>query len=203
VENIAGYVYDHTTCNARRWRRLEADQHGPFFVSIVHGPERDEFLRCTRTHAENNPGCDPLDGRVHSLQEVTRWIGIRELALRFIGLGVILGVFELVRPWTSREHENHEDMINRLERDNDAQFRLRVHRVPSISSISTKAVSRSGGPTTCTRLIVESSSERARKTLSAPSPTYARRDRFMSRDARKLTCTDAWPSGRSARSRRP
>jgi len=202
VENIAGYVYDHTTGDARRWHQLDADQRGPFFVSMVHGPQRDEFLSSTRSHAENHPGCDPLDGRVHRLEEVTRWIGIRELALRFIGLGVSLGVFELVRPWMRREPENHEDMINRLERDNDAQFRSKVHQVSSISSVSTKVGSRFGGATSCTPMIVESSSERVCKSLHRSSPVTSTWDRFMSRNARKLTCTDAWPSGRSARPRR-
>jgi len=202
VENIAGYVYDHTTCDARGWHQLGGDQKGPFYVSMVHGAQRDEFLSSTRSHAEKNPGCDPRDGRVHSLKEMTRWIGIRELALRFIGLGVILGVFELVRPWTRRDQENHEDMINRLERDNDAEFRLSVHQLPSFSSNSTKVVSRSGTATTRNPIIVESSSERASETLPRSLSTTSLRDRFMSRSARKLTCTDGWPSGRSARSRR-
>ena len=135
MENIAGYVYDHTTRYAQRWHQLEADQQGPYFVSMVHSPSRSEFLRFVRLHAENHACCDPLDGRVHSLKNVTRWIGIRELAVRFIGLGVILGVFELVRPRMRREEKNHEDVVNRLERDADVQFRLKVHQVSSISSI--------------------------------------------------------------------
>ena len=97
MENIAGYVYDHTTCNARSWRQAEPTNKVRTPCRWVHSPRRAEFLRYVRLHAEKNPCCNPLDGRVHSLKEVTSWIGIRELALRFIGLGVILGVFELVR----------------------------------------------------------------------------------------------------------
>jgi len=195
VENIAGYVFDHTTCDARRWHQLEAGQQGPYFVSMVHGPQRDEFLRSARAHAEKNSSCDPFDGRVHDLKEVTRWIGIRELALRFIGLGVILGVFELVQPWVRREQESHEDMINRLERDNEARFRLKVHQVPFIFPIRTGIVSRSGGAEKCTPRSVASSSERACPTRPKSSSTVSPVERSRSRNARQLTCSNAWPLG--------
>jgi len=202
VENIAGYVYDHTTCDSRCWHQLEAGQRGPYFVSIVHGPTRAEFLRFVRLHAETHRCCDPLDGRVHSLNEVTRWMGIRELALRFIGLGVILGVFELVEPWLRREQESHEDMIKRLERENEARFRLKVDQVGPIVSISTGPVSRSGGAKTCTPNIVVSSSDRAWATVPRSASMTSRRDRSTYRNARQMTCPNAWPSGRSARPHR-
>jgi len=202
VENIAGYVFDHTTCDPRRWRQLEADQRGPYFVSRVHGPQRAEFLRSVRAHTEKNPGCDPLDGRVHTLKEVTRWIGIQELALRFIGLGVILGVFELVQRWVRREQESHEDMINRLERGNEVQFRAKVQQVPSVFWTGTGVFARSAGAQNGTPIMVASSSEHTRATLPRSSSTTAPRDRYMSRNARQLTCPNAWPSGRSGRARR-
>jgi hypothetical protein len=201
VENIAGYVYDHTTCNARRWHQLTADQQGPYFVSMLHGPRRDEFLRSGRSHTEKNSCCDPLDGRVHGLKDVTCWIGIRELALRFIGLGVILGVFELVQPWMRREQESHEDMINRLERENEARFRLKLGQVASIFSIGTGVVSQSGGVKKCTPDIVAFSSERPSATLPRSSSMASRRDRSISRNARQLTFPDSWSTGRSDRPR--
>ena len=171
-------------------------------MSTAHSPRTAEFLRFVRLHADKNPCCDPLDGQVHNLKEVTRWIGIRELALRFIGLGVILGVFELVQPWVRREQENYEDTIGRLERDNDAQFRSKVYQVPSNSSISTKAVSRSGGATTCSPIVVQSRSKRACATLPRSSSTITPRERSLSREARQLTCPNAWRTSRSARPHR-
>jgi len=195
VGNIAGYVFDHTTCDARRWQQLEAGQQGPYLVSMVNGPHRDEFLRFARTHVEKNPCCDPLDGRAHDLTEVTRWIGIRELALRFIGLGVILGVFELVQPWVRREQESHEDMIDRLERENEARFRLKVYQVPSIFPISTGVGSRSGGAKNCTPKSVASSAERACATRPRSALTISPRERSRSRNARQLSCSNAWPLG--------
>ena len=201
MENIAGYVFDHTTCDARRWRQLEADQQGPYFVSMVHGPQRAEFLRSVRAHAEKHACCDPLDGRGHTLKEVTRWIGIRDLALRFIGLGVMLGVFESVQPWVRREQESHEDMMNRLERGNEVQFRANVQSVPSAFSTGTGVCSRSDGAPNAVPIVVASSSGPARATLGRSPSTTSPRDRYLSRNARQLTCPNAWPSGRPARAR--
>jgi hypothetical protein len=128
VENIAGYVYDHTTCDERRWHELDAVQRGPYFVSATYQPQRDRFLELIQLYSEQRPDCDPLDGHEHNLAEMTRWIGIRELALRLIGLGVMLGVFELVRPWEERAEESREKMIGRLDRGDEGSFRLKVRR---------------------------------------------------------------------------
>jgi hypothetical protein len=59
---------------------------------------------------------------------MTRWIGIPELALRFIGLGVMLGVFELRRSWEEREGESRGELIRRLERGDEGCFQLKGHR---------------------------------------------------------------------------
>jgi hypothetical protein len=202
VENIAGYVFDHTTCDPRRWGQLEADQRGPYFVSSVHNSRRAEFLRLMRSHVEKNRCCDPLNGRVHTLKEITRWIGIRELALRFIGLGVILEIFELDQPWVRREQENHEDMLNRLERGNEVRFRAKVRPVPSVSTTCTGVYARSAEAENGTMMMVASSVEHALATLPRSSSTTTPRSRYMSRNARQLACPNAWPSGRSGRFRR-
>ena len=202
MDDIAGYVYDHTTCNARRWHQLKTDQQGPYFVSMLHGPRRDEFLRTGRSHTEHNSCCDPLDGQVHSLKDVTGWMGIRELALRFIGLGVILGAFELVQPWVRREQESHEDMINRLEQENEGRFRLKLGQVASIFSIGTGVVSQSGGVKACPPISVAFSSQRTCATEPSSSSMTSRRDRSNSRNARQLTCSESWSTGRSGRPRR-
>lgn len=128
MENIAGYVYDHTTCDERRWHELDAGQRGPYFVSATYQPQRDRFLELIQLYVEQRPDCDLLDGDEHNLAEMTRWIGIRELALRFVGLGVILGVFELVCPWEVRAGEDREEMIGRLPRGDEGSFRLKVRR---------------------------------------------------------------------------
>lgn len=105
MENIAGYVLDHTARDEARWHGLPADERGPFLVSALHSPRRDALLRLARLQCERIPGCDPFDGHEHGLDEVARWIGNRALAVRFVGLGVILGLFELtpLRAATSGE----------------------------------------------------------------------------------------------------
>jgi hypothetical protein len=128
MDNIVGYVYDHTTCDERRWHELDAGHRGPYFVSATYQPGRDRFLELIQLHVEQRPDCDPLDGGEHCLAEATRWIGIRELALRFIGLGVLLGVFELIRPWEVRAGESREEMIRRLDRGDEGSFRMKVRR---------------------------------------------------------------------------
>jgi hypothetical protein len=110
VENIGGYVFDHTTRNASRWNTLQADERGPFFVSTLNAPRKDEFLRYVRQHMEKSPGCNPLDGREHMIGEIARWIGVRALAVRFVSLGVLLGVFELASPRESRPGETDPEM---------------------------------------------------------------------------------------------
>jgi hypothetical protein len=133
MENIAGYVLDHTCRDEVRWRRLPAGERGPYLVSALHGPRRDEFLRLVRRHREISTGYNPLDGREHGLGEVTRWLGIAPLAIRFVGLGVILGVFELTSPWEAVVGEDCESVDRRLGRGDGWRFRLKGSRarIPS------------------------------------------------------------------------
>jgi hypothetical protein len=128
VENIAGYVFDHTTLDQSRWHRLGADERGPYRVSASHDPQKDRFLDFIHLHAEKAPRCNPLDGRKHRLSEIAGWIGNRALARRFIGLGVILGVFELVRQPPGRGGADCEDLIRRLDRGAPGHRRLEEAR---------------------------------------------------------------------------
>jgi hypothetical protein len=52
------------------------------------------------------------------------------LAARFVGLGVILGVFELADPWEGRAGEEHRDMQGPAERVDGLRFRLKGPRPP-------------------------------------------------------------------------
>jgi hypothetical protein len=110
VENIGGYVFDHTNRNASRWSTLQADDRGPYCVSTLYAPQKDEFIRYVRQHMEKSPGCNPLDGSEHTIGEIARWIGIRALAIRFVSLGVLLDVFELASPRESRPGETGPDV---------------------------------------------------------------------------------------------
>jgi hypothetical protein len=202
VENIAGYVYDHTRCGAPRWHRLESRQRGPFYVWAINEPRLDAFLKFVRSHVEKKPGCDPLDGQAHSLEEVTRWIGIRELGLRFIGLGVLLGVFRLVKPWLQREDESHEDMLKRLQQEDGARFQLSSPQASSAGLTGTHAGSRPLRAENGTPIIVTSSAELVWAMLPSSSTTTSARRRPWSRGARRPAGSDSWPTGRTDRRRR-
>jgi len=73
-----------------------------FFQTALRGqPTRDQFERLTREHrSEFGDGCDPLDGLEHSYLELGSWIGDQGMALEYMGLGHLLGVFDLLTPRT-------------------------------------------------------------------------------------------------------
>jgi hypothetical protein len=51
-------------------------------------------------------------------------------------------------------------------------------------------------------ILVASSTEGVPSTSTRHSATAVPRDRYISRNARQLSCPNAWPSARSARARR-
>ena len=128
MENIAGYVFDHTSEDEGRWHRFAAEERGPHFVSALYGPQKAEFLRLVRLHREKSPGFDPLDGGEHRLGEVARWIGIKSLAARFVGLAIILGVFELADTREGRAAGDRQDKCRSPERVDDLRFRFKGSR---------------------------------------------------------------------------
>jgi hypothetical protein len=128
--NIAGYAYDHTTCDILRWYGLEKKERGPYYVSATGSASKDRFLECIRLLTQQDPRCDLMDCREHTLGELTQWIGIRDLAFRIIGLGVLLEVFELSIPWSERHGETRDEMARRLRRGDDCRFKLTASCLP-------------------------------------------------------------------------
>jgi hypothetical protein len=165
MENLAGYVLDHTSWDQVRWHRLAADERGPYFVSPLHGPRDAEFLKFIRQHRERSPGCNPLDGREHSLSEIARWIGNTALAARFIGLGVILGVFDLTSPSEGRSGADRRSMNGRPECAGEARFRL-------VESRPREAIERPGDGADVPRFPRRPGPRRPRYTRCARSRRY-------------------------------
>ncbi len=70
-----------------------------FEVSTKDNPDADEMRRLI---AESKQGdfceLDPFDGKEHSYMEVGGWIGDQGLALMFMGLGHVLGLWPLMTP---------------------------------------------------------------------------------------------------------
>jgi hypothetical protein len=128
MQNIAGYILDHTSRDEGRWHRLPDEARGPYFVSALYDPRRGEYISLVRRHRENSPGCNPLDGREHSLKEMAGWLKNSAMAVRFVGLGVLLGIFELASSWEPRAGEDHEEAYGRPEGLNEVRFRLKGAR---------------------------------------------------------------------------
>lgn len=74
---------------------------GFFQVARVHAegeaaPTKEEFLRLTSQHrGEFVEAVDPNDGKVHDYIELGAWIGDQGLAMMYMGLGALLGAFDL------------------------------------------------------------------------------------------------------------
>jgi hypothetical protein len=71
-----------------------------FPVAAVAAPDADRFRTLTREHPGDYVSFDPFDGKEHSFIELGGWIGDQGLALQYMGLGVLLGVFALLTPKT-------------------------------------------------------------------------------------------------------
>jgi len=69
-----------------------------FKVAAADGASRDALLSAIKTHKGEFCECDPLDGKEHSYIELGGWIGDQGLALTLMGLGAVLGFWELLTP---------------------------------------------------------------------------------------------------------
>lgn len=69
-----------------------------FFKVAAIDANKEEFVRLTKSHNGEFCAVDPFDGKEHSYMELGAWIGDQGLAMQYMGLGTILGVFELLSP---------------------------------------------------------------------------------------------------------
>ena len=107
--DIREYVSKHVVrgeCNcglcADRGDRPDPEGHtvsvGFFKVAATENPTAEEFKQlATQAHGEFLD-CNPFDGKEHSYMELGAWIGDQGLALMFMGLGTLLGVFKILTP---------------------------------------------------------------------------------------------------------
>ena len=68
-----------------------------FFKTVVRGqPDAVAFLRLSGDHRGEFAQCDPFDGKPHNYVEIGGWIGDRSMALQYMALGRMLGLFNLM-----------------------------------------------------------------------------------------------------------
>ncbi len=74
-----------------------------FKVAMINKPTVEEFKKLTKewcywSSDVLNIKVDPLDGKEHSYIELGAWIEDQGLAMQYMALGVMLGVFQLLSP---------------------------------------------------------------------------------------------------------
>jgi hypothetical protein len=69
---------------------------GFFKVSLVGELAADDLRSLIAQHEGEFCHVDPFDGVPHSMEELGGWLGDQEMALRFIGLGHMLGLWHSV-----------------------------------------------------------------------------------------------------------
>lgn len=72
-----------------------------FKVALVPDiPTPEVFRAKTAEHRGEFADCDPLDGNEHGYMELGGWIGDQGLAMQYMALGSLIGVFRLITPRT-------------------------------------------------------------------------------------------------------
>jgi hypothetical protein len=69
-----------------------------FKVSQANTPSAEEFRQLTEAHHGSYAQPNVFDGQEHGYIELGAWIGDQGMALQYMGLGTLLGVFELLTP---------------------------------------------------------------------------------------------------------
>lgn len=122
---LAEYVRQHTTrgeckCGKCIDRGDKPDPTGHtvdmcfFVMSAINNPTIEEFTELTTKQAGEFCECSPFDGKEHSYLELGGWIGDQGLALQYMGLGVSLGLFNLLSPKTILGSTEDADIVMRL-----------------------------------------------------------------------------------------
>ncbi len=107
--NIAGYVSNHTVrgeCQCKQCCDAQGDKQPDghtadlifFKVAAKDNPSKDEFERLSKDHMGEYGDVDPFDGQEYNYMQLGGWIGDQGLAMQYMGLGKLLGCFELVTP---------------------------------------------------------------------------------------------------------
>jgi len=115
-DGLAGYVKTHTDRGECRCGKcsdheifdypVKPDPVGHtvdmifFPVSAINNPTAEEFINLTKSHKGEFGEVNPLDGKEHNYMELGGWLGDQGLALMYMALGSLLGVFSLLTPKT-------------------------------------------------------------------------------------------------------
>ncbi len=86
-----------------------------FKVAAVNEPNAEELKRLIQSNKEGDfENVDLFDGKEHGYIELGAWIGDQGMALVLMGLGNLLGLWNLLTPRTILGNSVPDDMINKM-----------------------------------------------------------------------------------------
>jgi len=120
MSDLANYVREHTdgnecSCCHDSQTPLAGSVDVFFFdVCAKNNPDADTLKKLIAAHSGEFGPCDPLDGNEHSYIEVGGWIGDQGMALRLMGLGVILGLWQVIHPVNMLKLERTDPLAQQM-----------------------------------------------------------------------------------------
>jgi hypothetical protein len=93
---------------------------------------KEEFLKLTRECKGEFQESDPLDGKAHNYQELGAWIGSQALAIQYMGLGVILGIFKNLSPRAVLGNTVPRDLLVEAALSGFLQIQMIVPKQPEV-----------------------------------------------------------------------
>ena len=98
MSKLTDFIYRHACANTA------SAQNGSdvifFKVVAVNDPIVDDFIAALKEHSGEFCEVDVFDGKEHNYIELGGWLGSQDYALRLIGLGAELKVWDLLTPKT-------------------------------------------------------------------------------------------------------
>lgn len=85
-----------------------------FDVCVKKPPNVDMFRKLITEHKGEHCDANLFDGQEHSYIELGGWIGSQEVALRFMGLGVLLGLWDVMHPVNMLQLERTDPLAQQL-----------------------------------------------------------------------------------------
>jgi hypothetical protein len=122
---IQQYVMDHTErgeCKCGRCIDVggKPDPQGHtadmifFKVSQDGDTKAEDFIRLSKENKGDYAQVDPFDGKEHGYIELGAWLGDQGVALQYMALGTLLGLFDLLTPRIVMPFLADENMIMQL-----------------------------------------------------------------------------------------
>jgi hypothetical protein len=106
---LAQYVLDHTIRGECRCQKCIDRGYSPdpdghtadvvfFKAAAINNPTAEEFIQMTMDNKGHWTDMNPLDGEEHGYMELGGWVVNQNIALQYMALGQILGVFQIHEP---------------------------------------------------------------------------------------------------------